>query len=293
MNNFLLRNTDFFCEPPVPFPSNCMQHGINSSYADLIQNNLLLGPNHFQETNTYMEETSINPSNSCITANSSSSFAFQPSFDDPFLFTPKKDLNFYYENLDQQAPTFQTIPSSYYIANNELALSLGSQLSEPSCSNLSHVTGFESSQPTFHKPDNCSHVKSKYLQVVQQILSEVTSYVLADTACAFNGPSIQPVRSGRAISGVDSSEMLGLEEEAGSVTCADVDMEGNFVQQEINASRAELLRMLQLVCGFTRVALSLLCTVPMQTNSGRILLQFMIGTIDVTRCMVGYQYVLL
>jgi Associated with HOX len=223
-----------------------MQHGSNSGYSDLIQNNFLLGPNHFQETIPYMEETSINPSNSCITANSSSSFAFQPSFDDSFMFTPKRDVNFYYESLDHQAPTFQTIPP-YYISNNELALSLRSQLSEPSCSNLSHITGFESRQPPFHRPDNNSIVKSKYLRVVLQILSEVTSYVLADTACAFNDPSIQPVRSSRAISGVDSSEMLGLEEEAGSVACADVDMEGNFIQQEINASRAELLRMLQLV----------------------------------------------
>ncbi|KAF3333398.1 homeobox protein ATH1 [Carex littledalei] len=248
MNNFLLPNTDFFCEPALPFPSNCMPHGTDSSYStDFIQNNILLGPPHFQETITYMEETSINPSDSCITANSSSNFAIQPSFAGSFLFTPKKDLNFYYENLNPQEPTF-VIPPSYYIANNELSLTLGSQLSEPSCSNLSHVTGFESGQLPFHRPNNCSHVKSKYLQVVQQILSEVTSYVLADTACAFNSPSTQPVRSSRgAVSGVDSSEMLGLEEEAGSVTCADVDMEGNFVQQEINASRAELLRMLQLV----------------------------------------------
>jgi Associated with HOX len=255
MNNFLLRNTDFFCEPALPFPSNCMQHGSNSSYSDLIQNNFMLGPNHFQEAITCMEETSINPSNSCITANSSSSFAFQPSFDDQFLFTPKKDLNIYYESLDHQAPTFQTIPP-YYSANNELALSLGSQLSEPSCSNLSHVTGFESRQPPFHRPDNNSNVKSKYLQVVQQILSEVTSYMLADTACASNDPSIQLVRSSRAVSGVGSSEMLGVEEGAGSITCADVDMEGNFVQQEINASRTELLHMLQLVRGFTQVWLA-------------------------------------
>lgn len=255
MNNFLLPNTDFFCEPALPFPSNCMPHGTDSSYStDFIQNNILLGPPHFQETSTYMEETSINPSDSCITANSSSNFAIQPSFAGSYLFTPKKDLNFYYENLNPQEPTF-VIPPSYYIANNELSLTLGSQLSEPSCSNLSHVTGFESGQLPFHRPNNCSHVKSKYLQVVQQILSEVTSYVLADTACAFNSPSTQPVRSSRgAVSGVDSSEMLGLEEEAGSVTCAAVDMEGNFVQQEINASRAELLRMLQLVCGLTSLS---------------------------------------
>lgn len=132
-------------------------------------------------------------------------------------------------NLEKSTPVnFDPSCSSYYTPNNELSLSLGN--SEMSCTSFTH----ESS--CFPFPDH-ANLETRFLRVMQEILSEITSYASGD----LDDDQIDENEAEEIISYSSSSSS------ANGIHAATKDDFRCSTRETVCTKKAELLNLLQMV----------------------------------------------